>query len=55
MKKNEFKHLQTLIIAQSVLLASLVQDMNSKGLIDGDSVMEEYENNLKAAVKELSR
>lgn len=55
MKKDDYKHLQGLIIANSTLLGSLISEMNRKGLIDGDRAMRVYQDNLKEMVDDLSR
>jgi hypothetical protein len=53
MKKEKYDHLQHLLIAQSALLTSLIQEMNDKGLIDGNKVMDEYDKNLNLLIDDL--
>jgi hypothetical protein len=55
MFKGRYKHLEALIIAQTTLLGSLVEEMHKKGLVDEKSVMKQYEKNLKLAHQELRK
>lgn len=43
MSNEEFQHLQNLVIAQTTLIASLVNCMSKKGLIDGEEVLSDFD------------
>lgn len=51
--KDDFNHLQTLLLSQTTLLGLLIEEMNEKKLIDGDHIMSKYEAGLNEMVKEL--
>jgi hypothetical protein len=55
MKKENYDHLQHLLIAQSALLTALVQEMSDNKLIDGNKVMGEYKKGLDLLVDELMK
>jgi hypothetical protein len=53
MKKDDFKHLQVLIIAQTTLLGALIEELGRKGLIDSKVVITNHNKELEGMVEEL--
>ena len=49
---KKYRHLEALVIAQTALLASLIEEMDDKGLINKKKVMDRYEVNLKQGMSE---
>jgi hypothetical protein len=55
MKKENFIHLQALVIAQSTLIGALIEEMGRKGLIDSKVVTKNYDKELEGMVKTLMK
>jgi hypothetical protein len=46
---------QSVIMGLSALLTSLIEEMDAKGLIDGNNVMDRYVKNIEAAKIEMKK
>lgn len=53
MRKAQFEYFEKLLIAQNALLVSIIEEMDSKGMIDGSEIMKRYCNGFDYLKKEL--